>query len=139
MSSLILIAIISWEIYIYTAIYKIKWMDFRLWILAVSCISSMYTFEHYAIDKPAFRSKTFFMIEMFRFVIFFMICYYYCDKAGSLLSNKGVIKLLLRIMFVAGFTLNISLGLYILEQINNFNAISKTGINPRNLCANVYF
>jgi len=47
-------------------------------------------------------------VEIFRFVIFFVDCYYFCSKSSKLLPNKEKVKWILQLIF--GFLFLLSLG-----------------------------
>jgi hypothetical protein len=56
-----------------------------------SLLATINTFIHYALLYAEFKARMFFLIEIFRFVIFFLIVYYYCKRASGLLPNKKII------------------------------------------------
>jgi hypothetical protein len=60
----------------------------RIKIFLLCLFSAFYTGIHYCIIKPSYRGKMFFMNEIFRYLIMFAICFYYCDKSSGLLKSK---------------------------------------------------
>jgi len=129
------------QMYIHNTYYKVIWADFRMLIFTVCLLSSVDAFIHYQFLLGEQRGRTFFLIEIFRFIEFFIICYYYCNKASSLLPNKKLIKIILRLIFVIIVTLILTLGGIILQKIDVF--ISKGpghgGMDPSKLCTNRMF
>jgi hypothetical protein len=93
--------------------------DFRLVILIVCLISSVYTFIHYGMMSALSRSKTFFVNEFFRFIILFTVCYYYCDKASGLLKNKKKIIIALKMWGIISVFLILLIGIFSIVKIQN--------------------
>ena len=98
------------QLYIYIWSHKIPLNDRRITILAVCLLSSINVFVHYGFFTTYPKAKTFFLIELFRFVVFFMICYYYIVKSSGLLSNRKWVILLLKAIFVFSTILYVTLG-----------------------------
>jgi len=93
----------------------------RILIFAISFLSTLNIFIHYAIINPKTRSKSYFVIEIFRLSVFFLICYYYCNKASGLLPNKRIIRILLRILFIISLVTIMVIGGVISKLIVQFN------------------
>ena len=93
---------------------------------------------HYVDLSSVTKAETFFIIEIFRFSLFYMICYYYCAKASGLLTNQRLVIYLLRALFCVGIALINLFGIIFIVQVNEFEA-GEGGMNPRNLCEEFYF
>ena len=89
---IILIGFITWlyiiyQMYIYIKIYSISPGDRRLIILLICWLSALFTWFRYSFFNTEEKGFTFFFVEIFRFIIFYTVCYYYCSKASDLLPN----------------------------------------------------
>lgn len=96
-------------------------------IFLFAFLSSINVFLHYGLLNSDLRGPTFFMIEMFRFTIFFFITYYYCDRASGLLPNKKLIKIFLRLLFIMSIIFILAIGGILIK------------IQPENLCSEALF
>lgn len=92
--SLVSLALITFvlllrQIYVYLFHYKVSCsLDMRVHILFLCLLNSAYVFVHYSFEVGSIKSETFFIFEISQFTIFYMICYYYCHKASSLLPQR---------------------------------------------------
>ena len=97
-------------------------------------------FYHYSIMWGAIRSKTFFLVEIFRFILFYAVCYYYVHKASGLLNNRRLLIYMLRSLFAIGIVMILSFGIIFLIDITRFvDSDGKEGLNPANLCMEITF
>jgi hypothetical protein len=130
------------QIYVYLFQYKVSCsLDMRVHILILCLLNSAYVFVHYSLESASIKSETFFIFEISQFTIFYMICYYYCQKASSLLPRRQVYIFTIRILFVIGITTILTVGLIILSKIHVFNTdrSDPNGIDPSMLCQNYMF
>lgn len=119
-SSFALIVINIQQLKIYLKHFNIKCQDFRVLTLIIGLLSSLNIFVHYGFLSSDDKSRTFFLIEMMRFLLFFMICYHYTKKASRLLKRKEKIMLMLHVLFICIVVFNLGVGIYMLVGINNF-------------------
>lgn len=139
-TSLVIFFLVFYQCYVYIFSYKILLKDLRVGILLVSLLASFNMFWHYAILWGPIRSKTFFLVEIFRFFLFFALSYYYVHKASGLLDNRRIIICVLRSMFLIGVVLIIVIGILFMIDIDAFiDSNGKEGLNPANLCMEVTF
>ena len=73
--------------------------------------SALDMFIHYSFMKGSLKGETFFVIEVFRLTVFFMICHYYISKASGLLPNKKMIMIILNIFYGIILTVFMAIGL----------------------------
>ena len=66
-------------------------------------------------------------MEMFRFILFFMICYYYTYKASGLILNQANLMLGLRIFFFVSMIFSLGVSIYIFAYIGNLINSSGSG------------
>ena len=97
--SLVFVALAVWQLFLYSYYKKIRFTDYRMAIFMVGLGSSLNMIIHYGFLPPYQKGQSFFIIEIFRFVLFFMVCYYFISKASRLLPNKRFIMMLLRLIF----------------------------------------
>ena len=101
-------------------------------------IASANTFIHYAFFGKQLRGESFFLIDIFSSTILFLVCYYFCSRAGSLLPNAKVLILFLQIVFGCCILIIEMLGLYIFIRIYNYYANpsypDSQKIDPHYLC-----
>ena len=83
-------------------------------ILLVGFINTMYIFIHYGLENRMYRRNTFFIIEVFRYTMQTLLCYYYTQKATGLLDNRKDILCFLRMFLILG-TVMIVIGTIYLE------------------------
>jgi len=89
----------------------------RIKIYVLCLVSASYTFIHYCVIKPKYRADMFFMNEIFRYLIMFAICYYYCDKSSGLLKSKRQLLKTLKIMGIISVTAISCVGVSIIVGI----------------------
>ena len=89
-TALILIGFTVWQLYVYVSHHHVRLSDLRIIIFFISIICLVHSFIHYSFISGEAKIKTFFVIELQRLVIFFMMCYYYIDQAGNLLKHKNL-------------------------------------------------
>jgi hypothetical protein len=109
-TSLALTILICHQMYVYYRHYKVGITAFRMIVYFLAMISSLNTFLHYGIFYANLRSETLFLIVIFEFITFFLICYYYTSKASGLLENKKFIIVLLQVFFVISVSLILIFG-----------------------------
>ena len=114
------------QIYIYWFNHKLK--GFRVAIYGVCALSLLNTFIHYGVISPEDKSRSFVTIELFRATIFFMICYYYCEKMTSLLTYKRQCMTFMRLFYFVTFAINFILAIVIWVNISK----QTPGWNPEN-------
>ena len=106
------IVLVIVQFVIYMIMRKIKYSkDARLWIFTLTLITSIYIFMHYGIINPSFRSKLYFLIELFVFINMFTICYYYIYKARGLFPNRKATTYIFWTFGIACIGINIFLGI----------------------------
>ena len=113
LTGILLFASIIYQLYNYRSIYKVKWNDKRISILLLCLFSTANSALRYATFISIWKEKTFFLVEIFRFVIFFADCYYFCSKSSNLLPNREHVKWLLQVIFGFLFGLSILFAAYI--------------------------
>ena len=116
--SVVLVAYLTWlfvmqQMFVYKSIYKVPASDKRYIIMLISWFSTLFTWVRYSFFTQEQKGTTFFFVELFRFIIFFFVCYYFCDKASCLLPNKEQIKTALQIFFNLSFVLSLGLSIWI--------------------------
>jgi hypothetical protein len=79
-------------------------------ILVVGLMSQVYIFIHYGIFPPKLKSVLFTVIEIFRFILFYLICLFYTTKSAGLLKNKKSKLIFLNIISVSGILVMIVFG-----------------------------
>ena len=126
------------QLRVYIIVHKISTSDKRIWIYVMCAIASINTFVHYGFLNKELRGETFFLIDIFSSTIFFMVCYYYCSRAGRLLPNGRVLILFLEIIFGICLLVIEILGIYIFVMIYNFHVNptypDEMKIDPHFLC-----
>ena len=137
---LAVIALTVYQLWVYLSVHKIKIdQDFRIWVLGTSLIGLINTFLHYGVLPATWKARSFVLIEVFRNGIFFMICYYYCTKAGSLLSNRVKCLSGLRAMFLLILAVSMILAIDIWVHTVKYENGDKSALNPLNLCSSIEF
>lgn len=130
------------QIYVYLFQYKVRWTtDMRIHILFLCLLNSAYAFIHYSFEPSNLKSKTFFIFEISQFTIFYMICYYYIQKASSLLPRREAFILAIRVFFLVGISTILTVGFIIFKRISVYlsNHSDPYGIDPGLLCRNYLF
>ena len=94
-NGVILFFILAWQLYNYRWIYKVPTTDKRIAILIICLFSTFYSAIRYGSFISVWKEKTFILVEIFRFIIFFADCYYFTSKSSNLLPNKEHVKFLL--------------------------------------------
>ena len=108
-------------------------------IFLVGLATSLNMFIHYSFISNLNKARTFFVIEMLRFSLFFMVCYYFISKASGLLPNKKYIMIILRLVFGITFIFIIAVGFIIFHGVNNYIYGITPGIDFNSLCTNTVF
>ena len=112
----------------------------RILILITSLLASFNMFYHYSIMWGPIRAKTFCLVEIFRLILFYAVCYYYVYKASGLLENRRILIYVLRSLFLIGIIMIITFGTIFMVDIDIYvNSGGKSGLNPANLCMEVTF
>lgn len=108
----------------------------RLWVYVLCIIDSLNTIWHYGIAPITDKGKTFVIVEILRYTIFFLVCYYYCDKAKKLLTYKedciSVLKVVYILTLIASVAFGIAIGVEINEDDNGMS-------DGKNLCDRLEF
>ena len=102
-------------------------------ILYVCLLGLTFEFLHYGVFPSQTRSKRFIGIEIFRFLTYFLICYYYCDRASGVLPNRRKYKLFLQVLFPIVVTFIVVFGYILIRNINDGT------IQASELCVSIYF
>jgi hypothetical protein len=89
-------------------------------IFVVGIITSANLFIHYSFVSVHGEAQSFFLIEIFRFSLFFLVCYYFTSKASGLLPNKRFMMIVLKITFGITFLFIVAVGAIIMDGINNY-------------------
>ena len=89
-------------------------------ILSFAFLSEVYVIFHYGIIPPKNKGKYFVIIEINRFVLFYLMCFYYTDRASGLLKQRQVSKNVLSSLLLLGLVLITSFGLYLSFKIEEF-------------------
>ena len=63
-----------------------KYSKLKLSIIILALLNATYVLYHYGIQRVKKRPKMFFILEIFRYSIMALICYYYCLSATGLLK-----------------------------------------------------
>ena len=129
--------------YIYKKYHSASFKDPKMCIFILCIISSVYTFVHYSVMEPGLKAATFFIFNIFNFVIFFLLCFYYMSKANSLLENKKVFMYRLKAFFAIGISSIMIFGVVIWIMIDRYNKESSVpvpfSINISALCTSPVF
>ena len=104
---------------------RFHYKDWKMVIFQICLINQLNVWVHYNFMGSTLLGQTFFLFEIFRFMIFFLIFYYYCQKAGKLLPDKKKIMVVVRILFMACFITIMGLGTGIWIIINNNHEIAQ--------------
>lgn len=73
-------------------------------------------------------------------MVFYLLCFYYTDKASGLLKNRKVSKNILTCLLATGLFFIVWFGIYIGLKVADFrNGDKEHGIDPNTLCFNLYF
>jgi hypothetical protein len=142
LNGLILFLIIVYQLYNYRKIYQVPSSDRRIQILIICLFSSLYSGIRYSTFISVWKGKTFFMVEIFHFVIFFADCYYFCSKSSNLLPNKEYVKWLLKVIFTFLFALCFGFMIYIFVLETRGEEIRYNGrveIKNQHLCTSSIF
>ena len=101
--------------FVYIRKYKVKKDDGRIIIFILCIASAIYNFIHYGCTPSAYKGHTFFVLELFRFLIMFCICYYHSYKASGLLKDKKLVIKYLKIWGAISTTGIIVMGIIIFQ------------------------
>ena len=115
-SSVVMMVLIIQQMWIYYHVNKVKFSDTRQIIIVISFIATLNIFVHYGFTHADFKARTFFVIEIFRFTLFFSIVYYYCKRASGLLPNKRIITAFLKILFIICIVLILAMGIILIKK-----------------------
>ena len=129
----ILWILIMHQIWIYRIKLHKEYFDIKMIIFYLCAANQFNVWFHYNFMGKNLLGKTFFLFDISRFIIFFLIFYYYCQKAGKLLPNKKNIMLLLKVVFIVCLNVIICLGIGIWVYINDNKEAAKA------LCNNQLF
>jgi hypothetical protein len=75
-------------------------------------------------------------VEILRYTIFFLVCYYYCEKAKRLLTYREECISIIKIVYLSTLVITVILGVVIDIKINNPEDEDYTG---KNLCDRLEF
>ena len=124
---------IAYQTYIYIKKLRYRLIDWKIVILICCLLNQLNVWFHYSFMGSQLLGETWFLFEISRFFIFFLIFYYYCQKAGKLLPNHKKIQTYLRILFGVSIPVILIQGVYIWQYIlHNHEA-------ARALCRNETF
>ena len=77
-----------YQIYVQLKVLKSQYFELKVCIFYVAFLSSVNTIIHYSLFTEQLMFQTYFILEIFRFTLFFMVCYYYIQKASGLLPDR---------------------------------------------------
>ena len=97
--------------WVYNKFYSLSLRDDRQQIYLMSLLSGLDMFIHYSFLVHSLKSMTFFVVELFRLTVFFMICYYYISNASGLLPNKMLTKIAFNVSYTVIMVTFIAIGL----------------------------
>ena len=83
--SILVLLVILYQLFVYLVSQKIPWSDLRITILLLCLANITNVVIHYAFLNKTQKAKTFFTIEIGRFTIFYIVSYYYLQKASGLI------------------------------------------------------
>ena len=115
--NIIAIGILIYQINLYVRVLKIAKTDLRVVVYGVCLLNATYIFVHYGIIPTDKRYYLFLLIEVFRFAILFLICYYYTSKASELINNHKIVIRYLKIFGVLSSIIVLSLYIHSTESI----------------------
>ena len=107
--SFMAVLLILYQIYVYKTCYRVKWRDNRMKIYGLCCLNAIYLMFHYGVIDARKRGNMYFVIEYFRFFIFYFICLYYSYNASKLLKNSKMVILVLKLWGVFCFVAYIAM------------------------------
>lgn len=116
-----------------------------MWVFVFCICSSIWSIIHYGIIPSTERGKTFCIIEIFRYTIFFLTCFYYSHKAKKLITYKEECVSMLKVMFCLILLTSIVLAIFIdmeimdYEDTPNKSKYNPDNIDPADLCAKLEF
>lgn len=105
-------------VFVYYRSHFITLSDSRQRIFLICQVSTLFNLFHYGVYNHNLRPYSFFMIEVFRTLIMFSICYYYCTKAIGLLPHHKKFLLSLQIWGFVSIVMLISLGFITISRID---------------------
>ena len=76
--------------------------NLRQIIIIICIIKNTYVVIHYGFEPKNQRKNTFFIIEILRYIVMTLLCYYYCKKASGLLKNRKDIMCILKMFLAIG-------------------------------------
>lgn len=76
---------------------------------------------------------------MFRYTIFFLVCFYYCERAKRQLTYREECISLLKIIYISVLVLSIILAINIDVRINLFENGDVGELDPLGLCSEIEF
>ena len=130
-----------YQMHIYHNHRKIALIEYRMMIFLMGIVTSLNFFVHYSFLDSLDKSRGFFFIEVCRFTLFFMVCYYFISKASGLLPNKKYILIIIRLVFGVTFIFILTSGVILFNGINNYldNDFTSYIYKPNQLCVNTIF
>jgi hypothetical protein len=83
-------------------------------------VSEIYVFFHYGVMPPMNKGMFFSIIDIFRLFLFYLLCFYYTDKASGLLKsrNRNLSKSVLTTVMIVGLSLITGFGIFLVVRIN---------------------
>ena len=91
--------IIAYQIVVHIHYLKLNIDDFRVLILFMALASTLNLFLHYTVMTDVLRYMSYPILQMFEYLLMFMVCYYYTYKSTGILRNRKTIMWWLRFFF----------------------------------------
>ena len=107
--------------------------DTRLRILLLCLVAESYLFVHYGVLYPQYRASLFILIELLRFLIHYLICYYYIEQSSGLIAHR---KRYLRFSFALCLLMSSAI-VYFGVRLNTRLALGE--LNKQSLCFDFSF
>ena len=100
-----MIVLLTYQITIvYFKSHRIR-KDIRICLLVQSTLSGIYSFLHYGVFGYEYRKFGYFVIEIFRFVVFYSLCFFYFVQASGYIKQRKVLISFLNIMFLSSLVI----------------------------------
>lgn len=130
--------ILGFQAHLQMKYFKKKCYDLKIGILIFASITEFYVLFHYGIMPPTNKGTLFVVIELNRFVVFYLLCFYYTDRSSGLLKKRRVSKNVLNFLMITGLCLIVWFGIDIGVRVHLYkNGDKENGIDPNTLCFNI--
>ena len=88
--------------------------SYKAIILTICAVFSVDVIVHYLVLAERLLIVSFILLESLKFICFFLACQYYCKAALGYLPSKHKWLLLLRILILAGFSIMLLGGIFLI-------------------------